>query len=177
MRNNKRLSPPLLWLLIFLPCMLYGCREVDNVVSVDFADIEPEGWDPLFTPEFTPHPADTLALARDRYDLWVILRYTRKCRISELPLTVEELSDDEPFMKERATVSLFDNDGTPTGDGKLGIYEKGIRIRSDIALPAEYKITVGHLLNKDDTQGILNVGVMLRRSGTEPRNKDWKSIF
>lgn len=157
---------PIIILALSLTIILSGCREVDDVVYSEFSIIDPDGWDPVETLEFSSFPADSATFDNTLYDLRIMVRYDRSFSNRIIPLFVEQTVDGNVIERDSVSLVLYDDKGDPTGKGSLGVFERFTILEHDMPLKEGYSVTLSPLLNKQDSKGILNVGVSLKRSSS-----------
>lgn len=150
--------------LFMLSC---GCGRINSVAYSEFADFGNDGWERMQVLDFAPWPVDSAAAASERYDLVLCVRYSGQCRLSSLPLIIESLSladgSDRPDTL-KVNVPLFDKDGRRRGKGPFTVYEVEQPLARDMKLPAGYDVSISNPLDKESTKGIVNIGMILRRS-------------
>ena len=129
-----------------------------------FYDFGSDGWNPAECLEFNPWPADSVMNVGDKYDLILSLRYSGKCRLSRLPIRIEQvslsLSPDTTFLE----IPLTTEKGTRRGKGSYTIYEVSDTIARNITLTEGYTITLFNPLDAQSTSGITNIGLILSRT-------------
>lgn len=109
--------------------------------------------------EFRPwiaHNSDSLS--NDLYSLYLLIRFTEKCRIRELPLDIEmTCNTEDSLIRKHIEVTLFNEEDKVKGEGNYGIYRTEVNFASECRLDENFYISVE--TSEKDTQGVVSLGV------------------
>ena len=172
---NKKSTPLSLpkrlmgWILLLI--VMNACGKFSPVVYSEFADIDGDGIPQNWEYTFCPVPADSSELATGRFDMIIVVRYSNRCASKSVILDVESLSleHSEPDSA-RVTIPLFSAEGTPLGKGNWGILEIADTLAKGISIPEGFVVSMSSPLDEKDTEGILDIGIKLARTGQEEIN-------
>lgn len=143
-----------------------GCRRIDNVTYAGFEDIASDGWDPAYVLGFSPWPVDSVMAPGTTYDVNICVRYSARFRPTPLHLIVMSENGDTQ-TSDTITIRLEPPASKPGGRGSYGVYEVTRQIASHLALQNGYLVELRSLTAKDNTRGILNIGVQLVENGPD----------
>lgn len=138
-----------------------SCRRIDNVAYSEFAAFGTEGWDPVYTLDFTPWPTDSVVNPEDRFDLILTLRYSPKNASTQIPLEITEEDENGVMDTHRLTINLRNDKGKFRGSKSVFLYEISDTIRRDFKIPDGYSVSINSLSPISNTLGLRNVGLTL----------------
>lgn len=145
-----------------------GCIRLSPVEWSEFASVDPAGWSPMMSAEFTPVPPDSVYPWPGHYDVVVCLRYKADAPQSMLTLTITEECDTSSVPYSRMhEIYLFNESRKPLGRGSYAVYEVADTLHRDFVPPPGYTVTCSLPEGSPSPQGIIDVGVLLRRSGEQ----------
>lgn len=155
-------------LLLLLP-ILAGCREVNGVVWSEFRDIPDSGWNPSMPLSFDPAPQDSTK-AGGLFDLWLCVRYSARRPMP--PVRVRALYEDESGVLADDTISIvtFGPEGDPMGRGRYGVCETMLPLRRGFPLTPGFGLDLFSLSSQADSDGFIDIGLILSRKGSVPEN-------
>ncbi|MGN0238112.1 MAG: hypothetical protein ACI4AK_08545 [Lepagella sp.] len=145
--------------------MMGSCEnEPRRVVYTHFEEIGLRGWAPTDIIVFEPMPADSIMLSRQRYDLDMIVRYSKRiCRGEHIPLAVGYEDERGTLRQDTIDVGMQ----TPQAEEAKemhGTYEVRIPLERAFTLSEGYAVTLTPLVAQDISKGILNIGLILSQS-------------
>lgn len=141
-----------------------ACTEINNVEYSKFYDFGNKGWSPDECLEYMPWPGDSVVDGGRRYDLVLCLRYSAKCKLSRLPIRMEQVSLSMSPDTTLLEIPLITEAGYRRGKGSYTIYEISDTIARNIALSDGYTVTLFNSLDAVATEGITNIGIILSSS-------------
>lgn len=141
---------------VLLVIFIAGCRKVDNVVYSRIVCFDRNGWDPMVTPAFNPWPGDSTDAVDNPMNVDIVARYSKKCAIESLPLAVE--TEDETGQLGQDTIILNLKEGKTD---PFGITESKYRLLERYQLRPGFSILLTSLIDREDTEGLLSIGVMM----------------
>lgn len=145
-----------------LICMLLTLFAACSATQwAEFADVDPQQWDPLYVVEMQPQ-RDTLRTDR-HYDLILCLRYKNDMAPRKVYLCVEEESLQTRPETRKVSLNLLDNGNNPVGHGNFGLYEVYDTLKRDFKVPEGYSVAIHPADNRPLPVGIVNVGLILSR--------------
>lgn len=152
------------WIIVALTVLLGGaCTTPDTVAYSHFEQIPTSGWDPVDVIIFEPWPMDSTEAAGSSYQMDMVLRYSARKALSQLPvaLTIE----NEAGILRKDTMVLH-TDSHPNGDtGRVmyGVREVTVPLERNLQLSEGYRISLSPLSPPETTEGLLNIGIILSR--------------
>lgn len=147
----------------------------DSPAYSHFEKIGPDGWDPADLLMFDPMPADSADAKRCRYDITMIVRYSTRKSIQPLPVVITIDDETGTLLRDTVAATLFDDNGHAVGKGAYGVSEVEIPIAAGATLSEGYQISAAPLLQREYSKGLLNVGVVMRETGT-PRTRKFLKL-
>lgn len=155
-------------LFLMLPVMT-GCREVNGVVWSEFRDIPDSGWDPSYPLSFDPAPQDSTK-AVGLFDLWLCVRYSARRPMP--PLRIRSVCEDESGILATDTLSIvtFGPDGDALGRGRYGVCETMLPLMRNFPLHPGFGVDLFSLSDRADSDGVIDIGLILSRKGSFPEN-------
>lgn len=100
-----------------------------DVIWNNTVPIPDEGWNNLHSIEFHFLPEDSMMLQKyNSGEVTLYIRYNRDCRDRGIQLLLEQESLYSALQSDTLTVQLFDENGEPSGDGFIGVYEKCVNL-------------------------------------------------
>ncbi|MCM1370164.1 MAG: gliding motility lipoprotein GldH [Candidatus Amulumruptor caecigallinarius] len=142
---------------------LPSCGDISSVAYSHFERIGSEGWDPADILIYEPWPADSAEASAHRYDIELVVRYSSRRRIKDLPLSIVREYENGRQEADTVVLRLFDSGGSPAGDGHYGVYELPSKVESGLRLCEGYSVSVTPLAERNESQGILSVGLLMLR--------------
>lgn len=151
------------WLAVtFVALLVTSCRQSGGVDYSHFEQIGSEGWDPLDQLVFEPWPMDSVLVPGRTYRMRLVFRYSTLAKVPDLPLAVT-VEDENGVMRSDTIVINHDGDSSVARKTKYGVREFGITLDPSVALRDGYAVTLSPLASREQTQGLLNVGIILTR--------------
>lgn len=146
--------------------MTTGCTRLSPVEWSEFASVEPAGWSPMMSAEFTPLPPDSVYPWPGHYDVVVCLRYKADAPQSMLTLMITEECDTSSVPQTQMhELYLFTESRKPLGRGSYAVYEVTDTLHREFSPPPGYTVTCSLPEGSPSPRGIIDIGVLLRRSG------------
>lgn len=152
---------------------MISCGKFTPVVYSEFVNIGEEGISQNWEYTFSPVPFDSTEINNGRYDVILVVRYTANCVSKNIILDVESFSSESTQPDSaRLNLSLFSDDDTPIGRGNLRVFEISDTLFRSISIPFRdgYVISISSPLPKEETKGIIDIGVKLSRTGESEFN-------
>lgn len=111
-------------------------------------------------------PFDSLlykdSLLKFDYNLFLIVRYTEKCRLKNLPLNIEYASlNRDSVISLNINIPLYNSNGRPVGYGNYGLYETSYALLEKINPEEGFYIAVK--THEENTPGINSLGIVCRK--------------
>lgn len=132
-----------------------------------FINLEHHNMVPDYVYEFHPFeyiPDDSLE--NKRFDIGIIVRYSDKCEIKELPLRVEYMLNlQDSLVAVDKTTILFDDSDEKLGKGNYGIFETDFELVKDVVLDNNFMIYVS--TPQQGATGIISLGVRHKQDTTD----------
>lgn len=143
-----------------------GCTGLSPVEWSEFASVDPAGWSPMMSAEFTPLPPDSVYPWPGLYDVVVCLRYKADAPQSVLTLIISEECDtsDVPHSQMNE-ICLFNDLHKPVGRGSYAVYEVTDTLHRKFSPPPGYTVTCSLPEGSPAPRGVIDIGLLLRRSG------------
>lgn len=161
------------WLVGWILCLpiLAACSQSYPVVYSEFADIDGEGIPQNWEYTFSPVPFDSTEMETGLFDVILIVRYSNRCASKSVIFDVESFSLQQSRPDSaKLNVQLITPDGAPAGKGNWGVFEITDTLAHAIKIPEGYVISVSSPLDSKSTEGILDIGIKLLRSGRKEFN-------
>lgn len=146
-----------------------SCGNTDRPLRPSYSHFEripTDGWDPTDIIQFEPWPLDSTETANNVYRMDLVLRYSARNSLESLPLalTIEDGNG------ETITDTIVIGNG-PAGVRKPTWHERtqyGVRevtagLQEHVRLSDGYAVSISPLIERNNTVGLLNVGLMLTR--------------
>ncbi|MCH5238769.1 MAG: hypothetical protein J1F38_00955 [Muribaculaceae bacterium] len=148
---------------LLLPTLLLlaitSCNRTERSGNVVFLDLGSNGMTPHAEYVFenlgnlTP---DTLPPMN--YDLSLVVRYNENCVLQELPLKMETLLNlNDSLRSMDINLPLFSAEGENLGKGAYGVYQREVKLFSDVPLDENFFLSVS--TEAENTVGILSLGL------------------
>lgn len=132
--------------------------------SIDF-NLDPAAYEPPPANRFAEFTArsigDTTARIIGTYHAFLSLRYRSDCNAAKIGLIVEKFGLSEPTSTDTITLTLFDASGSPTGKGRLGIYETGTPIAGEFHVKEGTILSVRPISYCDTIFGLSSLSLFL----------------
>jgi len=158
--QNHRL-PPLVWLAVtLLAPLIMSCTQSENVAYSHFEQIGPEGWDPLDMLVFEPWPTDSAAATATTYRMDMVLRHSSRFHIQDIPLAVMTEDGEGTVWTDTIIISTASASKTKT-KVRYGVCETRLTLDSALRLNDGYAVTLSPIAEREQTKGLLNVGLIL----------------
>ncbi len=148
-------------ILLGLMLGLASCNGIKTAQYSEFEHIGDNGWNPARILSFTPMPVDTMLPADTRYSLVLTVRYNSNCKVTELPIRVNEQDEDDNYSSQIRKLYLRDNAGNPRGRKGLALYEFSDTLKREFELPGGYLVELEALTPMEYTEGVNDVGLEL----------------
>ncbi|MDE5877050.1 MAG: gliding motility lipoprotein GldH [Muribaculaceae bacterium] len=143
-----------------------ACTRLSPVEWSEFASVDPAGWSPMMSAEFTPLPPDSVYPWPGVYDVVVCLRYKADAPQSVLTLTISEECDTSDVPSTRMQeIYLFNELHKPMGRGSYAVYEVTDTLHRRFSPPPGYTVTCSLPEGSPSPRGVIDIGLLLRRSG------------
>lgn len=143
-----------------------GCTRLSPVEWSEFASIDPAGWSPMMSAEFTPMPPDSVYPWPGIYDVVVCLRYKADAPQSTLSIMISEECDTSNVPYNRMyEINLFNESHKPIGRGSYAVYEVTDTLHRKFSPPPGYTVTCSLPEGSPSPRGVIDIGLLLRRSG------------
>lgn len=168
MTNRARRQLVLLTAALLLSVLAVSCGYRDDSYTVysHFEKIGPDGWDPADIISFEPWPLDSAEAATSVYRMELVLRYSTRNSLDNLPLAVS--IEDENGISHSDTImagSGGKRKSAPevTVRQQYGVREVTLPLQSEVRLTDGYAVNISPLIERSRTKGLLNVGIRLER--------------
>ncbi|MCH5231429.1 MAG: hypothetical protein J1F43_06500 [Muribaculaceae bacterium] len=114
---------------------------------------------------FTPFDGISFdSIQKPDYSVELIVRYSDRCAIKELPLKFETISIfNDSIIERELKVKLFNDDDEISGSGNYGIYQTQIPLFPKVLADENFFITFS--TPERITSGLLSLGVKLDKLG------------
>lgn len=160
---NRCLSP-LVWLTVTLMALLSAaCTDSDTVPYSHFEQVGSDGWDPLDILVFEPWPADSAAAAGSVYRMDLVMRYSSRFRTADLPLALTIEDENGIVRADTIVIKPADSKNVETRQ-RYGVREMRMTLDPQLRLHDGFAVTVSPLAAREQTKGMLNVGIILTDS-------------
>lgn len=168
---NQKHKNLYLFLLSSILLSFLSCHHNPEAINVSFHNFGPNGMMPdeeyIFSP-FENLDYDSLIISK--YDISLIIRYSDKCRIKQLPLKIESSSFNfDTIYNSEISAILFDDKNKNSGKGGLGSYETIIPFRDNESFDKGLSLAIS--TPEKNAQGIIALGVICNPVPIDFNNK------
>lgn len=161
MTHNKSKIKFLISTLLLLAILATGCRRVDSTVYSRFERIPDSGWQPSDYISFLPYPADSILNEKDRFALFLHVRYNSGRASGPLRMILLIEDGEGYFRSDTISLDLFSKNGSPLGKGSRNLYELRVPLDSGFRLSPGLLVSMRSLTPASRTRGILDLGLSM----------------
>lgn len=160
-------------------CVITGCAH--DVKWNASRDINPDGWSDLDPVCFDIDPGaytqpsenrfalltaratgDTVKRLNGKFKATLSLRYSSRCNVSSIRLAAEISSLDGEIHTDTLNLRLFEPDGSPSGSGRLGLYEVSAPLPGILSVTDGTVICVSPISYSAKPKGLTSLTLLLR---------------
>lgn len=154
------LKKPVLSSLFLCFIFLLGCASTANQNNALFYDVGEDGLIPDYSYEFSNLDSLLDESSKDsKYNLFLELRFSDRCKIQTLPLKIEFFSlQSDTIFNFDTDINLFSDNDKFTGKGNFGIYENKIPVWTCKKIPEGLTFSVS--TPEKNTDGIISIGII-----------------
>lgn len=159
---SKAIIPAAFISAVLALLLFTACNVGENTAYSHFEEIPVDGWDPVDILIFEPRPADSVAAMSRTYSMDLILRYSARKDIAMLPVVMTIENDSGEL---RCDTILLHPDSVSRGMSgriKYGVHEVTFNLDSAVRLSEGYTVSLMPLSPKENTDGLLNIGLTLK---------------
>lgn len=149
------------WISLFIT-FFTGCRSDSASGYSSFMDFDDKGLSPGMQYMILPvENIDEDILKDTKFSTSLVVRYTDKCKIRELPLNLEYiLNRGDSIGSEDIKLTLFDKEEDYFGRGNYSLYQKEIKLADSILLDDDAFVSIATF--DKNTAGIVSMGIVCR---------------
>ena len=151
--------------IVFLILVLsYSCAKNKNELNGSFYDFNDKGIETAREYVFYPF----MKMSRDslefnKYDLMMVVRYSDKCEVKELPVNIEISSYNKDSISfNRLSLVLFDDENLFLNKKGFGFYEVSFPVLENI--PFDEGLTIAISTKEKETRGIVALGIIVTQN-------------
>lgn len=149
----------------FLLLAACGCSDARMPAYSHFEQIGAGGWDPLDLLVFEPWTADSADARLKAFDLDLVLRYSVRHPVSDLPVAVT-VEDEDGVLRSDTIIVRYGQGGNVTSRLRYGVREAVVRLESNVRLRDGYAVSLSPVASRERTDGLLNVGLVMTAAGS-----------
>ena len=150
-----------------------GCSDARMPAYSHFEQIGTDGWDPLDLIVFEPWPVDSADARLSAFDVDLVLRYSVRLPVSDLPVAVT-VEDEDGVLRSDTIIVRYGHEGNASSRLRYGVREAVVRLENNVRLRDGYAVSLSPVASRECTEGLLNVGhvITVAASGTpDPAGK------
>lgn len=140
-----------------------GSKNKPTYERIVFERIGSSGWDPSHTVWFEPLLMDSSLVEGATYKIDLIFRFSERHETLPMPVVIEMETPESTLICDTLTLGLKDTKYRIEENRSYGVKELTVPIAGDLKLTSGFALGVHHLMRKDQTRGILNVGIRIYR--------------
>ncbi|MDE6811447.1 MAG: gliding motility lipoprotein GldH [Muribaculaceae bacterium] len=131
---------------------------------VDFI-LDPAAYEPPLANKFAEFTARAIGDTTERiignYHATLALRYRYNCNAGAITIIAEKYGLNEPVSTDTLKLRLFNDDGTPAGKGRLGIFESSVTLPGVFAVKEGTVLSIRPLEYADTISGLTDITLFL----------------